>query len=60
MFLTDFCTQKYTGGIISRIGIILTVTPAANKKYTENFDFCTLSVLYFTPYITNIMVQDEG
>ena len=27
MFLTDFCTQKYTGGIISRVGIFLTVTP---------------------------------
>ena len=29
MFLTDFCTQKYTGGIISRVGIFLTVTMAA-------------------------------
>ena len=28
MFLTDFCTRKYTGGIISRVGIFLTVTPA--------------------------------
>ena len=28
MFLTDFRTQKYTGGIISRVGIFLTVTPA--------------------------------
>ena len=27
MFLTDFCTQKYTGGIISWVGIFLTVTP---------------------------------
>ena len=27
MFLTDFRTQKYTGGIISRVGIFLTVTP---------------------------------
>ena len=27
MFLTDFHTRKYTGGIISRVGIFLTVTP---------------------------------
>ena len=27
MFLTDFHTQKYTGDIISRVGIFLTVTP---------------------------------
>ena len=26
MFLTDFHTQKYTGGIISWVGIFLTVT----------------------------------
>ena len=29
MFLTDFRTQKYTGGIISWVGIFLTVTPGA-------------------------------
>ena len=29
MFLTDFRTRKYTGGIISRVGIVLTVIPAA-------------------------------
>ena len=28
MFLTDFHTQKYTGGIISWVGIFLTVTLA--------------------------------
>ena len=27
MFLTDFRTRKYTGDIISRVGIFLTVTP---------------------------------
>ena len=27
MFLTDFRTRKYTGGIISWVGIFLTVTP---------------------------------
>ena len=27
MFLTDFRTRKYTRGIISRVGIFLTVTP---------------------------------
>ena len=27
MFLIDFRTRKYTGGIISRVGIFLTVTP---------------------------------
>ena len=26
MFLTDFRTQKYTGGIISWVGIFLTIT----------------------------------
>ena len=29
MFLTDFHTRKYTGGIISRVGIFLTVAPVA-------------------------------
>ena len=28
MFLTDFCTRKYTRGIILWVGIFLTVTPA--------------------------------
>ena len=28
MFLTDFHMQKYTRGIISQVGIFLTVTPA--------------------------------
>ena len=32
MFLTDFRTRKYTGGIISRVGIFLTVTPAASLR----------------------------
>ena len=27
MFLTDFRTRKYTGGIILWVGIFLTVTP---------------------------------
>ena len=35
MFLTDFHTQKYTGGIISQVGIFLTVTLAANKSIRE-------------------------
>ena len=34
MFLTDFRTQKYTGGIISRVGIFLTVTPAGKEMYS--------------------------
>ena len=34
MFLTDFCTRKYTGGIISRVGIFLTVTPADQQNKT--------------------------
>ena len=29
MFLTDFHIQKYTGGIISQVGIFLTVTPGS-------------------------------
>ena len=33
MFLTDFRTQKYTGGIISRVGIFLTVTPGLDNTY---------------------------
>ena len=41
MFLTDFHTRKYTGGIVSRVGIFLTVTPGGTPTYdgshfTEN------------------------
>ena len=32
MFLTDFHMRKYTGGIISRVDIFLTVTPV-NKQF---------------------------
>ena len=61
MFLTEFCVQKYTGGIILQVGIFLTVTPAANKKRTKNFWIFVRYLYYvFTPYITNIMVQHEG
>ena len=60
MFLTDFHMQKYTGGIISRVGIFLTLTPAANKSIPRIYDFCTILVLYFMPVITNIMVQHKG
>ena len=31
MFLTDFHMRKYTGGIISWVGIFLTVTPASPR-----------------------------
>ena len=34
MFLTDFRTRKYTRGIISLVGIFLTVTP--DKKYNSD------------------------
>ena len=37
MFLTDFRTRKYTGGIISRVGIFLTVTPVTEKTTAEKF-----------------------
>ena len=60
MFLTDFRTRKYTGGIISQVGIFLTVTQAANKNIPRIYDFCMILVLHFMPYITNIMVQHEG
>ena len=36
MFLTDFRTQKYTGGIISQVGIFLTVTPSCETIKTSN------------------------
>ena len=39
MFLTDFHTQKYAGGIFSQVGIFLTVTPAVNVKHTEIYNF---------------------
>ena len=60
MFLTDFHMQKYTRGIISQVGISLTVTPAANKSIPRIYDLCMIPVLHFTPYITNITVQHEG
>ena len=44
MFLTDFRTRKYTGGIISRVGIFLTVTPAHGdklRKYVGEFFLMT-------------------
>ena len=36
MFLTDFHTRKYTGGIISRVGIFLTVTPVTVTLSKQN------------------------
>ena len=60
MFLTEFHTQKYTGGIILRIGIFLTVTPAANKSIPRIYDLCMILVLHLTQYIINITVQHEG
>ena len=33
MFLTEFHMQKYTGGIISWVGIFLTVTPVKYNSY---------------------------
>ena len=60
MFLTEFHTQKYTGGIISWVGIILTVTPAANKSIPKIYDLCMIPVLHLMPYIINITVQHEG
>ena len=36
MFLTDFHTQKYTGGIISQVGIFLTVTLATSGENARN------------------------
>ena len=39
MFLTDFHMQKYTGGIISWVGIFLTVTPGI--RLNESVDTVT-------------------
>ena len=36
MFLTDFRMQKYTGAIISQVGIFLTVTPASHASMTTS------------------------
>ena len=33
---------------------------AANKKHTENLNFCMTFVLCIMPYITNITVQHKG
>ena len=60
MFLTDFHMRKYTGGIISWVGIFLTVTLAANKSIPRIYDLCMILVLHLTPYIINIMVQHKG
>ena len=35
MFLTDFRMRKYTGGIILRVGIFLTVTPVDGRESTK-------------------------
>ena len=60
MFLTDFYTQKYTGGIILWVGIFLTVTLVTNKSIPIIYDLCMIPVLHFMPYITNITIQHEG
>ena len=43
MFLTDFCTRKYTGGIISRVGIFLTVTPVVDVQIVTLEEMSKLS-----------------
>ena len=46
MFLTDFHTRKYTGGIISHVGIFFTVTPVTvtiERKFTVINNSSTLS-----------------
>ena len=51
MFLTDFCMQKYTRGIISWVGIFLTVTLVIYNSYTiYNYNFniqvaCSVTVI---------------
>ena len=41
MFLTDFHTQKYTGGIILQVGIFLTVTlDAPRSENLANGQIC--------------------
>ena len=60
MFLTDFHMQKYTRGIISWVGIFLTVTPAANKSIPRIYDFCMTFVLCFMPLMMKLMVQHTG
>ena len=46
MFLTEFRTQKYTGGIISRVGIFLTVTPAVVREP-------------YVPIVEDITIEDD-
>ena len=45
MFLTDFCTQKYTGGIISQVGIFLTVTQGMESTLGMFFQ-CAMHIIY--------------
>ena len=44
MFLTDFRTQKYTGGIILQVGIFLTVTPACAISLGHNVKMDKITV----------------
>ena len=44
MFLTDFCTQKYTGGIILLVGIFLTVTPVTTVFISDDVHLPTEKV----------------
>ena len=59
MFLTDFRTQKYTGGIISRVGIFLTVTPVNFSHMFKRSDFWVFLGIDKVMEITNADLRDR-
>ena len=59
MFLTDFRTRKYTGGIISRVGIFLTVTPH-NFMMAVRKTFNTNNLVSFNPETYTRCAYESG
>ena len=59
MFLTDFRMRKYTGGIISRVGIFLTVT--MGKIYRQQvLPWQKMPTATFSqPYMYHIYVYEQ-
>ena len=56
MFLNNFSTKK-TCNYIFYTNFI---QPAANKSIPRIYDFCTILVYHFVPFMTKIMVQHMG
>ena len=59
MFLTDFRMRKYTGGIILRVGIVLTVTLASGLKPIQkiHMDFSAIEIDFYTHTHTHVALK---